>query len=116
MEKKKERSAAAWADRLDKEKSVTQERIAKRELNITARRAGVDPQVIADKQAAQEAQGAERAPAAKRPRLFMHFKQKEAEALGEGASTAKGGSQSNRSGFEGKKQGYLNTNKQKTEK
>ncbi len=104
MEKRKEKSASAWADRKAAEDQLLSDKIGKRELNITARKKGIDPSVLAQQQAEKAAEEGGAAPAAKRPRLFMHFKQKDAEAA---AGTSSGGG-SNRPGFEGKKKGFLN--------
>ena len=96
-EKKKEKSAKQWKERLDRVSADKTARIEKRETNILKRKKKLLNVLEADK------------PAEKRPRLAMVMKH--AEAREGGATTTANESRKPRPGFEGKKVGFLNKKK-----
>lgn len=109
-EKKKEKSAKQWKERLDKVASDQTARIEKREGNILKRKKGA---------VAIEAEQVAAGTAEKRPRLAMVMRHQEADKAheanngnsGSGASAGGNHGKKPRPGFEGKKVGLLNKKK-----
>ena len=133
MEKKKQKSANQWQDRKDEVKSTLQEKISKRELNISARKKGIEPHVLAAKlektnnsssSSTNSSSSNSDLPPAKRPRLYMAMKHKDSDDNNSSGGGSSGGSgvaasnhsnsnKQNRPGFEGKKKEFLNKPKKK---